>query len=392
MNDRRQTQNGAKLFNAQFLFLNGLFVLVYSNISFFFLYPLFLESLGGSKTLIGWVMGTLPASTVVIRPLMPALIKKFGLVPTMRLGLIVIFLASTGYHLIHEISWQLFAVRVIHGFGFSAFVASSFTAAASIIPTHRRAEGFGYLGALILACVAAAPILGEQLVSGFGYPAIFHSAAATAFFSMILASFLAKKDSAASDSAVAGIGNVIRNPSLWLVLLCTILFVNTNATMLTYVALSGTQRGFSGPAFYGAAAIIAVLVRLFGSKLLDIHGKKLFAQYSFFSLGSGMILFALDGGTAAYIFSALLFGTGLGYLYPAMNALAVDQAGPGEGAAVMSLFTLIFDAGFMLGAVLSGFLADLMSLNSMFMVTGISALLGTAIVRLPALKEGAKIS
>ena len=38
-----------------FLFLNALIFLVFSNIAFFYLYPLLLKAMGSSKTTIGWV-------------------------------------------------------------------------------------------------------------------------------------------------------------------------------------------------------------------------------------------------------------------------------------------------------------------------------------------------
>ncbi|NIQ87720.1 MAG: MFS transporter, partial [Deltaproteobacteria bacterium] len=51
-----------------FLFLNVLMFLVFSNIAIFYLYPIYLQAIGSSKTTIGWVMGLMPISTVVSRP------------------------------------------------------------------------------------------------------------------------------------------------------------------------------------------------------------------------------------------------------------------------------------------------------------------------------------
>ncbi|MBU0731096.1 MAG: MFS transporter [Proteobacteria bacterium] len=376
------------LFTRQFFFINGLFILVYSNIAFFFLYPLYLESLGGSKALIGWAMGALPASTVIVRPLMPALIRKIGIHKTLQAGLITIFIASLGYHMVEKLSWTLFAVRILHGLGFSAFVAASFTAVTYIIPGQRRAEAFGYIGAILLGCIAAAPILGEQLITGFGYPALFHSAAATAFFSMILVVTIRQKKNSADDPKNhTGILSVLYKKNLWLVLASTLIFVNANATLLTFVALFGKEQGFSGPVYYGKIAIIAILIRLFGAKLMDRHGKKRFAKYSFLLLGAGLILFTEAASDLFYYGSIILYGAGLGCLYPALNALAVDQADENERAAVMSLFTGVFDAGFMFGAVLSGTLADFFSLKTTFLVIGFSVFLGAFTITRSALKE-----
>jgi len=372
----------SELFTGQFIFLNALFALVYSNIAFFFVYPLFLESIGESKASIGWIMGALPLSTVVVRPLMPEVLRRLGQRKTMGLGLVVIFAASASYHLISRAGLLLFLVRILHGLGFSAFVAASYTAAAHMVPSRRRAEAFGYIGALILTCVASAPVLGERLIHGFGYPALFHSAAATAFLGMVVLTFIRTWNEPPPEKSLAdGLRNLLHNRSLWLVLAATLLFVNTNATLLTFIALYGEEQGISGPIYYAWIALLAVCIRVFGSKLMDRHGKKSFSGAAFLLLGIGMLLMSLGlYSTHLYLISSILYGTGLGYLYPGLNALAVDQAEPEERAIVMSLFTAVVDSGLMLGAVVSGFLADNFGLARMFTIVGSVALLGMVII------------
>ena len=377
------------LFTGQFVYLNVLFGLVYSNIAFFFVYPLFLESLGESTIIIGWVMGALPLSTVLVRPFMPYVIGRIGQQRAIGIGLIIIFASSLAYHLISHVTWLLFTIRILHGIGFSAFVAAAFTAAAHMVPPSRRAEAFGYIGALILSCVAAAPVMGERLVRGFGYPALFHGAAASAFLAMAVIFFARQwREPPAAQENVHDFQAALRNSSFQLVLLATLLFVNANATLLTYISLYGREQGFSGPVFFSWAAALAVAIRLFGSRLMDRYGKKIIAAGAFGLLGAGMLLITqMHHSAFIYIAAILSYGIGLGYLYPGMNALAVDQAEPPQRAIMMSLFTAVFDSGFMLGAVLSGFLAALLELQNMFLLIGLSPFLGVYLVTRPKLLE-----
>jgi MFS family permease len=366
-----------------FLFLNTLFFLVFANIAFFYLYPLYLEAIGSSKTTIGWVMGLMPISTVISRPFMGKLVNRKGERWVILLGLIIIFFSTLAYHGLQRVAWPMVLVRLGHGVGFSAFISASYTAVAQWVPANRRGQAYSYTGATILAAVALMPLAGEHLVEGFGYPALFTGAAAA----VLLAALLIFSPVTRHGIAPRGYeGRLLYRPllgrrSTCLLLLAILLFVQGHATVLNFIALQASRLGLPPGYYFAVAASLAFILRLVAGSFIDRYGKKRFMKGSYVFFGTGICIIPLISQPPVFYASTLLYGTGLAFLFPAAIALAADQAKrPEELSGMMSLATAIFDLGFISGTVLSGWFADLFSLDALFLTVGALSFVGFALM------------
>lgn len=379
-------ENPRRTWVGPFLFLNALIFLAFSNIAFFYIYPLYLQAIGSSKTTIGWVMGFMPISTVVSRPFMGKLVARRGEQLVILLGLVIIFFSSLAYHGLQRVAWPMALVRISHGIGFSAFISASYTAVAQWVPANRRGQAYSYTGATILAAVALMPLAGEYLVRGSGYPALFNGAAATVFFAALL-TFIPAISRSVSSSAYQGLplyGPLLRRQSTCLLLLAILLFVQGHATVLNFIALHASKLGLPPGYYFAVAASIAFILRLVAGSFIDRYGKKRFMKVSYLFFGSGICFIPLISNPPAFYASTLLYGTGLAFLFPAAIALAADQAeSPEELPGMMSLATAIFDLGFISGTVLSGWFADLFSLDVLFLGVGALSFLGLALMYAP---------
>ena len=369
-----------------FIFLNTLMFLVFSNIAFFYLYPLYLQAIGSSKTTIGWVMGLMPISTVISRPFMGKLVARRGEQRVILLGLVIIFFSSLGYHGLQRVAWPMVLVRVLHGVGFSAFISASYTAVAQWVPANRRGQAYSYTGATILAAVALMPLAGEHLVKGFGYPALFNSAAAAVLLATLL-TFAPATSRAIPPSSYEGMllyGPLLRRRSTCLLLLAILLFVQGHATVLNFIALQANRFGLPPGYYFAVAATLAFILRLVAGSFIDRYGKKPFMKGSYIVFGMGICFIPLISHPAAFYASTMLYGTGLAFLFPAAIALAADQAErPEELPGMMSLATAIFDLGFISGTVFSGWFADLFSLDTLFLTVGALCFVGFALMFSP---------
>jgi MFS family permease len=369
-----------------FVFLNALMFLVFSNIAFFYLYPLYLQAIGSNKTIIGWVMGLMPISTVVSRPFMGKLVVRRGEHWVLLLGLVVIFFSSLAYHGLQHVSWPMILVRIAHGIGFSAFISASYTAVAQWVPASRRAQAYSYTGATILAAVALMPLAGEFLIRGFGYPALFNGAAATAFLAALLTFAPVANRGIKPDGYVASFayGPLLKRRSTCLLLLAILLFVQGHATVLNFVALQANRLGLPPGNYFAVAASIAFIFRLAGASFIDRYGKKRFMKVSYVFFGLGICSIPLISHPPVFYLSTLLYGAGLAFLFPAGIALAADQAErPEELPGMMSLATAILDLGFISGTVISGWFADLFSLDALFIFAGSLSFVGLVLMYTP---------
>ena len=369
-----------------FIFLNVLMFLVFSNVAFFYLYPLFLQAMGSTKTTIGWVMGLMPISTVVTRPYMGKLVARRGEQPVILFGLLIIFFSSLAYHGLKQVAWPMILVRISHGVGFSAFISASYTAVAQWVPQNRRGQAYSYAGATILAAVAIMPLAGEHLVKGFGYPALFNGAAAAVFLAGLLtfAPVASRRVTPSNYEGEPLYGPLLRRRSTCLLLLAILLFVQGHATVLNFIALQASRLGLPPGYYFVIAASIAFVLRLVAGTFIDRYGKKRFMKGSYVFFGAGICLIPLIWYAPAFYVSALLYGSGLAFLFPAAIALAADQAKSMEELpGVLSLATATFDMGFISGSVLSGWFADLFTLDILFLTVGALSFVGFAVMFSP---------
>jgi len=370
--------------------INILTFLVFSNIAFFFMYPIYLSAVDVSKTGIGLIMGIFSVASFMVRPIAGKSIDRVGEKPVLVSGLLLIFVCSLLYHVVHGMVSAIYVLRIVHGIGFSGFIAATFSTIAKFTPYEIRGRAFSLNGATMLAALGFVPLAGEHLMDAFGHPVIFHGGAATALlgFSLLVLTRKWEKISGSVGPKVSYV-KILKNRSFFFVLVAMILFVNSQATVLNYFLLYAKTIGISGGLFLGIALGLAVAIRLFGGAVLDRYSKLLIIRICFVSFGLGiMLIYKLDS-TFFYVLSFILYGAGLGYVFPALNALGAEQGSVEQKAGMMSMLTMAIDGGFILGSVFSGGLSDIIGLSNTFVFAGAVSLLGVAVTSFAPIREHA---
>jgi predicted MFS family arabinose efflux permease len=370
------------------VYINIVTFLVFSNVAFFYLYPLYLADLEVSQTSIGLIMGIYSVASFIARPFVGKVIVWIGEKPVLVFGLVLIFICSLLYHMVPGTVWEIYVLRTFHGVGFSAFIAAAFSTIAKFAPAHTKGRAFSYNSATMLAALGSVPLIGEYLMDKFDYPAIFHGGAAVTFLGFSLLVFTTKWEKIGSEhTSKIGYGDIIRNRSFIFVLIAMIVFINAQATVLTYFPLYASTIGIGAGLFLGAAFGLAIALRIFGAGILDKYRKLVIIRVCFVLVGIGLMLFQkLDIG-GFYMISILLYGTGLGYIFPALNALGAEQGTLAQKAGMMSLLTMIIDGGFILGTVFSGGLSDMIGLSNTFLFAGGVSLLGFFVTAFAPIRE-----
>jgi len=372
-------ENSPSLTDKVFLSLNLAVLFVFSNVAFFYLYPVVLESMGAGNRVIGWVMGLFSMAAVLSRPLMGYLTAGWGEFPLMSRGIAVMLAATGCYPFIRDVGISLFSVRVIHGLGFSAFVAASFSAVAVLFPERSRGRAYGIVGAALMAAAALAPPAGEFLLERLGPMGLY----CAAFGSILCAAICLRGAStgipdAARDASLRGEGDhaFVKDLSFLFLLASTLIFAHCQSTVFNFIALTADHKGASAGIFFFTAFCLAIVILLTVGRWIDRIGKALFIRlfYPVFTLGLLLIPPLLDTG-GGWV-PALFFGAGMGFLFPAHNALASGYGGGEQKPAVMSIFTAVYDSGFITGAVFSGWVAGWTGLDKMFYFTGCIAVAG----------------
>ena len=363
--------------------------LVFSNVAFFYLYPIYLADMAVSQTSIGLIMGIYFIASFITRPFVGKVIVRTGEKPVLVSGLVLIFVCSLLYHMVPGTVWGIYILRTFHGVGFSAFIAAVFSTIAKFAPSKTKGRAFSYNSAAMLAALGSVPLIGEYLMEKFDYPAIFHGGAAVTFLGFSLLVFTAKWEKMGAEHASKiGYGPILRDRSFVFVLIAMIVFINAQATVLTYFPLYANTIGISAGLFLGGAFGLAITHRIFGAGILDKYRKLVIIRICFVLVGIGLMLFQKLNGEVFYMVSILLYGTGLGYIFPALNALGAEQGTLDQKAGMMSLLTMVIDGGFILGTIFSGGLSDMIGLSHTFFFTGGVSLLGFWVMVFAPIWEG----
>lgn len=380
-----------RISNYKLAIINILTFLVFSNIAFFFMYPIYLSAVDVSKTAIGLIMGTFSVASFMVRPIAGKSIDRVGEKPVLVSGLFLIFACSLLYHVVPGMLGAIYILRIVHGIGFSGFIAAAFSTIAKFTPRETRGRAFSHNGATMLAALGFVPLASERLMDAFGHPAIFHGGAATTFLGFSLLVFTRKWEKISGRvGPKVSYAEILKNRSFFFVLVAMILFVDAQATILNYFPLYAKTIGISGGLFLSLALGLAVAIRLFGGSILDRYSKLLVVRICFVLFGLGIILIYKLDSTFLYVLSIVLYGSGLGYIFPALNAIGAEQGSLEQKPGMMSILTMVIDGGFILGSIFSGGLSDMIGLSNTFVFAGAVSLLGVFVTSFAPIRERAQ--
>jgi len=371
--------NSSTLWTQSFVFLNLSFFLVFANIAFFYLYPLALDAMGSGHEVIGLVMGLFSVAAVISRPFFGKLVALKGEYRVIYCGMAVSFIASLSYLVITAFGPGMLLIRVVHGIGFSAFISASFSLVARTFPANKRGEAFSAVGASLLSSMALAPPFGELLVHKWGFSALYLAASGSivlAWWAAFMAAHSFSFSAEVDQKTVVRYLPLLKSRSFVVLLISTLIFAHCQSTVFNFLALITSEKGVQSGRFFFAFCFVAILVLLTVGKLIDRYGKLFFLRffYPFLSLGILFIPGMID--SSFFLVPAVLYGAGIGILFPTHNALAADHGSQSEKPAIMSLFTAVYDTGFLTGAVVSGWFSAITNLDMLFLITGSLGFLG----------------
>jgi MFS family permease len=256
------------LWNRPFVFLNLCCFLTFTNLGLLYLYPLALDAMGNDKHATGWIMGIFSIAAVLSRPFFGKLTIRKGEYRVISLGLLLSLAASLSYNLITAFNPLLF-IRVVHGVGFSAFIAGSFSLLAREISPLKRGAAFSMVGVSIMAAIALAPTIGEAVISRYGFHGLYMAAAlsvALAWVALAIGLRPAPSMSQAGDGTGVKYLPLLRNRPFLFLLCSTLIFAHSQATVANFLALIAAQNdASSGRVCFLANFTAKIIIISFGN-------------------------------------------------------------------------------------------------------------------------------
>jgi MFS family permease len=347
-----------------------LILISYSSITVLTLLSLFFEHLGGSPRQIGFLMGLFAFAAFLSRPFGGWLLSKFNPRGVMIAGLALMLAVTSLYPFIQELNWFVVFIRIFHGLGFSVFVLAALLMVINLVSEEERVYAIGIVSTGFMIPLLVFPFLGEEIIRRFGFFAFFLSAIFLSVIPFVYAFFI-KLDipGFAEDSEAKSVGflALLKKKKIDLILFLSIVFEIGLSSCLAFVPLlaigeSPVRAGY----YYTFLALSAVFMRVIGGSQLRFWGSPKLLLPAFCLMSGGGVLISLSSSNFLLGVSGVIYGVGIGILYPHLSALIVKGVTSRERGKVLSLFASSVDLGFALGPLLFGWIYQSIGIRPSF--------------------------
>jgi MFS family permease len=373
--------------------LLGYFFL-FMSITLFFLFPLFLRQFDPSKSQIGLIMGIHSVMAIFFRPIFGRLVDVKGRKNISLFGIAFLILILPFFHLIRDAGFLPIILRALTGIGWGISMTATLTMCSDLAPVERLAHSMGIIGVAGLTSVALGPVVAEEVISRFGYSALFNTSLGFLFASFLCV-LLTREVVRPDNSQPLLRSKSFLNISIITILLISILTIAQGATrgaVVYFIALFGKSIPLDrvGP-FFLCFSGAAILTRLGLGGLSDKYGRKQVIFPAVCIISFNFFLISQAKSFWMFIIAGIIGGFGQGLIFPALTTYIIDSLGRENKGLAISLYLAFFDIGMGFGSVFFGWISDLYGYRQMYLLAGAVFFLVTLVFTWkaphPALKE-----
>jgi MFS family permease len=338
--------------------------------------PVFASHLGVGAAAIGLTLSSFALARLLLNVPLGALSDRRGRRVLLVGGPFVSALGMLGSG-ISETLVQLLAWRFVAGAGSAMYMTGAQVYLVDISTPANRARVIGANQAALLFGVSIGPAVGGLLAGAFGFRVPFFAVGAASILTCLFAysrlpetaNFNAAGDATGEPSEPRGSG-LRRVLTRDFAAVCSVSFAvfltraGGRMTLLPLLAMS--DFGYTVSGLGGLFALMAA-INLAGvgpaSWLADRFGRKWVIVPAGIAISGALVAMAGAESTVTFTVSAVALAIGTAALGPAPAAFASDIAPESLRGFAMGLYRSAGDAGFLLGPVLLGLLADRTSIQ-----------------------------
>jgi len=271
----------------------------------------------------------------------------------------------------------LLLASMLSGVALSSFSTAASTYIAYTVPLSRRAEAVGYYGVLQGLAQGFGAGVSIVIVDGLGFGALYAIAGIATVVAALLSLGL-HEESHPESATPMGVGFRLHRGVVAPSLAQYSVIVGTGAAF-SFIPLLGISRGVTNPGLYfTAVAISSIVARLLTGRLADRRGRFAAIMPGMIVTAVGMYIVSSAASADGFILAGVAVGIGFATAQPALQALAIDLAGPAERGTAMATFWAFTDFGVITGSFVSGQIAAVSGLGAVFVVSAVMPLVGLA--------------
>ena len=360
------TRDFVLVFLAQFAFTSVFHILIPTL-------PIYLSRLGSTETEIGVLIGIFFFSSLFLRPFIGKALLKTHEKTFMIAGALLFALTSVAY-LFAPPFWPLLIVRIFQGIGFAFFQTASLTLIVNISSEAHRGRSLSYFYLAINLSGALGPSLGMFLINHFSFTALFWVCLGLSLGSLFITHRLGRRQIAPLPDSTSGDSFLLSRKAVPPSIISSLSLFIWGA-LTAFFPLYAVDQGVTNPGlFFTTMAIMLILGRALGGKLLDLYSRERIILPCLTTYIISMVILAFSKTLPMFILVAVIWGIGHAFLMPSLVVYALERVGSSPGPA-MGTFTAITDLGVSLGPVIMGIIIHTAGYPIMFLCLALTGVI-----------------
>ena len=347
--------------------------------NFYFLFPSYIDDLGGDLFLVGVVAGASSVGAVFARPVAGLSIDRLGRRHVLIGGGVLHAASLAAMLLVTEIATPMVAVRLLQGFAFAATTTGLLVYASDVLPERSRLIGMSYFTLAGMASIGVSSQIGAWLIAEGGFRAVMALSVGFAVAGL-LATMPLSETRHEIDGTKGGIVAQLKAPVLRPVWVLTLSFaIAISATFTFAEPYFRSAPGIGVQSFFTAYTVAAILVRLsitWASRRLSVTFI-LFASLAMLSLG--LALLAADPRLG--LVAGGCIGLAHGFVTPVLNTVLIQRSDRTARGASAAVYVGLIDLSPFLVGPLLGALSDVLTLRGVFAISAVFPIIGIAAAR-----------
>lgn len=313
--------------------------------------------IGETTAMAGLIAGMFSFCALAFRPFVGYASDHVNRIRFMLVGLVIGAVAMIGYGL-SQTAVMLVVFRVLHALALSIQTTVITVIAIDFIPSHRIAEGVGYVGIAAMVGMSLGPGLGIAIAEGIGHAMAFFGGALLMLGAAGVSFALPVKPYDPPPPTRFSLAQTIDVDAIPLSV-SALSFAFCAGLTSSFMVLLGDERGISGIAwFFFISSLGMVFVRPLAGRITDRRGLTGIALVGFASEGLAVTSIALAASLPMILAGAVFRIFGQGAAQSSIQGCVLKDAPDEKRGVASSTFYLGIDAGQGLGAIIGGAIAD----------------------------------
>lgn len=348
--------------------------------------PLAADALG-----FGVAIAAFSIAALLARPIVGWASDRYGRRPLLILGAVV----TIGALLLHVVARDLVVFTIARaglGIGEGFFFVAALAAGSDIAPPTRRGEALSFLSLSLYMGVVIGPFVGEMVLEGGGFDAVWLVAAAIATVALLL-TFLVPETAPTRTNPGGRPGSEGRararlfHPRGLLPGLLILTGAWGMSGFFTFLPFYADDVGLDGAGLaLGLYGLIVIGLRVVGARLPDRIGAPRLSGAALVVAAIGLTVMGLMQTPGGLLVGTAIYATGVAFLFPALMTCAVGLVPPEERGSVLGTTSAFLDLGFGIGPVVLSLVAagalGAAGYGATFLVSAAVAAAGAALIAL----------